>query len=461
MFICSGSSRGIELRRVKYEGTNLTVSDPIQLIPDCRCFAFSPKQNFVAFYTRSGLQTAELSDKVVHICAFNPEAGTITEIQTLDVPNIVRVKFSPNGTFFALILRKNSVTDSGKIPLVQIYRTGGPMVRAFNYPSDKRLELFWSEDERIFASSFSDGVKFYEIGADGTEREIIYELPNLLACAFSCSRNVVRFASVNGTEPKRMKIFEFPKTDKPIVDQPVMVGEEFTIQISPSGFSAIAIGNRNSDETYFGESHAYYLNTQGQKSGSLKLKKPGPVHCFEYSFAGDKFVSIAGHVPPAVALHFEKIGTAFEFGEMSVNSVRWSPTANLVAIGGFGSFTGDIKVIDTQKRTIISHGEAPCTSEWSWSPCGRLILTSVNYPKMQVSNEIRVHNHMCQKIHGIKMTELTQCEWVGTPNPQPLPKIVAVTASPPAPAAYVPPHLRGKAGPVGGKTPANPPGFGK
>ena len=79
-----------------------------------------------------------------------------------------------------------------------------------------------------------------------------------------------------------------------------------------------------------------------------------------------------------------------------------------------------------------------------------------------VSNEFRIHNHVCQVVASVKIEELTQCEWVGVPNPLPVPKIVAATTAPPVQAAYVPPHLRGKKqGPPGSgpKKGEGPPGF--
>jgi translation initiation factor 2A len=222
-----------------------------------------------------------------------------------------------------------------------------------------------------------------------------------------------------------------------------MVGDSFVIRINPCGDSAIAIATKShSDQTYFGESFAYYLNLQGNQK--LILKKQGPIHCIEYSTIGDKYVSIAGHVPPSVALHFDRVGSAFEFGQFSFNSVRWSCSANMVALGGFGNFSGEIRVVDGQTRRVIADGEARCTSEWGWSPCGRLFVSAVLFPKMTVSNEFRVHNHMCQIVGAVQFNELTQCEWVGVAAPLPPPAITVVAPPKAASGAYVPPHLRKK-----------------
>jgi translation initiation factor 2A len=412
------------------------------LYPNCRSFTFSSRFDYAAFFTRSGVHTTEFLDKFVKVCRFDASSGTVAEIQSIDVQNVIRVEFSPQGTFFAIVLRRNSVTDAGNIPLVQIFRTGGDaMVRSFNYAANHEPELVWSEDESIFAFSHSNGLSFFE--GDSREPTIAVALPRLYACQFTSWRGLIAVSVIYEEPggPKKFKIFHYPNFEKAAAFRSIMVGDTFVIRLNPNGQSAVAIGTKtHSEQTYFGESYAFYLNVSG--SQKLILKKQGPIHTIDYSPAADKFVSIAGHVPPSVALHFDKVGGAFEFGQFSVNSVRWSCTGNLVAIGGFGNFNGEVKVIDSQTRQIIAQGEAQYTSAWGWSPCGRLFMSAVLYPKMMVSNEVRIHNHFCQIAERVQFNELTQCEWVGAQHPEPLPKIQL----PPPPttmgAPYVPPHLR-------------------
>ena len=290
-----------------------------------------------------------------------------------------------------------------------------------------------------------------------------------MACDFTSANGNIRFAVVyndGSGNAKKMKLYQYPNLDNHVAFRTVMEGEQFSVKISPNGQSAIAIGiNNRSDETYFGSSFAYYLNSQGQNK--MTIKKSGPIHCVEYSKIGDTFVVIAGHVPPDVAVHFDRIGTTYDVGEFSFNSVRFSPFHNLVAFGGFGNFAGAVKVFDTNKRQTVSDGEALYTSEWSWSPCGRLFVTAVLFPKMMVSNEFRIHNHAGQILQTIKMEEFTQCEWVGVQREQPLPRVDAQVAAKPQSTTYVPPHLRAKmqqqsqAKPAAGPGPKYPPGYKK
>ena len=460
MYVCSGSASGIQLRKVKYDKGNLTVAEPKQLVPDCHNFTFSPDYKYVCFYTKSGVHSKEFPDKFVQICRFDIGAGTIEPLKRVNVPNILSVKFSPKSTFICVMCRRNIHTDEGKIPLIQIFRTEtGETVRAFNYNSQKVPEVFWSADEKVFCSSKTDGICFFETKPDGTEEQKTIELPKLLATSFTTTKSgKIRFAVVYDDSPRKLKIFEYPEFTKQVAYRPIMVGETFTVKISPNGASAVAIGTKNeSDATFYGDSYGFYVNDQNKQD--MTQKKAGPVHCVEYSPSGDKFVYISGHVPPCVQIFYEKIHTNADIGEFSLNSVRYSCNQNIAAIGGFGSFTGTIMVYDLASREKISEGEAPYTSEWSWSPCGRLLISAVLYPKMMVGNEFRIINHMSQILFTAKETELTQADWVGIQRPQPLPPIKAPIIAKPQAAAYVPPHLRNKQGGTVAGVPRYPPGY--
>jgi translation initiation factor 2A len=303
--------------------------------------------------------------------------------------------------------------------------------------------MIWSDDEKVFATSHSTGIRFYEAKDSESGEEVMREVefPKMAACCFRCLNNTLRFCVICDEEPRKMKIFEYPDLEHHKAYRPVVKGTVFYIKMNASGSTAIAVGGiQASEELYMGETFAYYLNTQNRQK--FVLKKAGPIHCIEFSPGGDKIVTIAGHVPPDVALHYDKVGTTIPLGELPLNSVKWSCSGNLIALGGFGAFNGELRVVDSQTRTMVAQGEAPYTSDWGWSPCGRLLMSAVMFPKMVGSNEFRIFNHGCQLVTSVKMTELTQCEWVGLEDPMPLPKLVLPVEKKAASGAYVPPHLR-------------------
>lgn len=124
------------------------------------------------------------------------------------------------------------------------------------------------------------------------------------------------------------------------------------------------------------------------------------------------------------------------------NSICFSCLRGVVAFGGFGTFNGKVLTYNWVTREKLAEGNLQFSSEWSWSPCGRLLLSSVLIGKLKVGNEFRIFNHFLQNLITIKVEELCQCEWVGIESPIDLPKIKAPAKEAPV-AAYVPPHLRG------------------
>ena len=192
---------------------------------------------------------------------------------------------------------------------------------------------------------------------------------------------------------------------------------------------------------YFGDSYPYYINKEGYSR--LNIKNTGPIHAVSYSPDSKYLTLIAGNVPPSVILQEEVTYKFKDLGALSVNSIRYSPNNLFCSIGGFGTFPGEIKIVDLNTKEIISEIVAKYTSDWKWSPCGRLFYTAILFQKLQVQNEYHIHNHMGIVLATVKLPELTQVEWVGDTNILPVPNI----KPPPKqekPAAYVPPHLRKK-----------------
>jgi len=440
MYICSASLSGIEIRQVEYND-KLNVSNPKIIDNKNKNFLFSHDNQIVLLYTKTIFSSKEFPDKYITVARFDHVNAQLDVLYEFPVPNIMSIQFSPQSSYFCVISRRNHITDAEKIPLVKVVKTvSGEVVRSFNYDSRHIPTIFWSINETIFAYSYTDGILFFQTEADNSETRIPFEAPNLHSCSFSEGKKGIRFAVVYDRSPFKMKIFSFPQLEQ-IAYRPIITGDTFNVTISPNGFSAISIGYQIQDDTtFYGTSSLSYLNENGQQK--LSIKKEGPITHASYSPDGDKLIVIAGHVPPAVYVYHDKIGSCVPLGEFNFNSIRHSCSPDIAVFGGFGSFSGSIRTVNLSNKAFLSQGEAPFTSEWGWSPCGRLILTAVMMPKMNVDNEFSIYDHMCQKLFSLRMTEQTQCQWIGNENPLPLPDIKKAQVVKEAPKAYVPPHLR-------------------
>jgi hypothetical protein len=201
-----GSANGIEFRRVTDEGTTVTVHPPAPLCPNCRSFAFAANRDRAPFFTRSGLQTPEFPDKFVKVCTFDAVTGQITELQTIDHQNVYKVRFSPRSNYIAPMLRRNSVTDAEDIPLVEISRTGGELVRSFHYARNH---------EPGFSGRMTNSSLRFHVQMSSRAGAVLFALP-----PFSL--------------PK-FKLFDIIEFEKHKTFRPVMFGDTFVLKSNPCG----------------------------------------------------------------------------------------------------------------------------------------------------------------------------------------------------------------------------------
>ena len=452
MFICTGSEKGVEIRPVQYPGENL-FGEPKLLFPKCKNFAFSKDFSTVAFFTKTIFRDPGVTDNVIHICKFDMGSLSVTEIQSLEFPNIHQVSLSPKGNYINVIMRMTRQVEEAGIDTVQVIKIGGPKLQSFTYRGDIIPTVFWNDSENLLATTSSDNIVFTKIKPDGSSTMKRVSYSGMKCIDFCNYKDHVRYAVVFDKNPAKLKIMEFSASESQVAYRPCMSGTTFKVKINPKGISAIAIGYTKDGESYDGSSYPYYLNEQGQQK--MDFKKQGYVHCTVYSPNGNNMIATTGFMPPNVSLSYEKMGTVFTLGEYEVNSAVFSPNNEIVAIGGFGNLSGKFFTVDIASKKTIGEGLSSAASEWSWSPCGRLLMTSTLYRKMSVANNFKIFDHYCRELGTIGFKELTQCEWVGFEDIKPMiaqkPSQKAAEAAP-KPGVYVPRHLRAK-------NLSKPPGF--
>ena len=94
--------------------------------------------------------------------------------------------------------------------------------------------------------------------------------------------------------------------------------------------------------------------------------------------------------------------------------------------------SGKINVYDRKTFEKVSTVDAPNTTYFEWSPCGRFMLTATLSPRLRVDNCVKIWHCTGQLLHVQMMDELYQASW----RPIPVDSVGAFPqAIPPAPLA--------------------------
>jgi translation initiation factor 2A len=232
-----------------------------------------------------------------------------------------------------------------------------------------------------------------------------------------------------------------------------------------SGYALLAWAFSDVDKTnqnYFGEQSLHYLSSDGEREQLVDLKD-GPIHDVKWAPNGQHFVAIHGFMPAKATLFDCKCKPIYDFGSGPRNTVEWNPFSRFLILGGFGNLPGDIEFYDKKadgKCKVIGTVRAPCAVNCSWAPDGRHLLTSTTSPRLRVDNGLKIFHYNGDLVSESDVEILLQVEFgptmPGTFQDRPVsPSRIKAGlnksggaggggAALNRPAAYVPPHLKGK-----------------
>lgn len=155
-----------------------------------------------------------------------------------------------------------------------------------------------------------------------------------------------------------------------------------------------------------------------------------------------------------MALFNCKSDVVFEFVDenMKVNLVSFNPFGNLVALAGFGNLRGGVHVWDVKRRRKLCHFDCPETTDLSWSPDGKKILTATTAPRLRVGNGIKLWKFMGSQLFADTFeqnVELYKVAWQPRPGYFDEPDVADIAPNErpkqaPPPQKYVPPNMRTK-----------------
>lgn len=238
-------------------------------------------------------------------------------------------------------------------------------------------------------------------------------------------------------------------SSKSAVSNKALMVDSAEFEWSPDGAAVLVTAStETSDKSYYGESFLHIASSCGRLTEAIVLPKPGAVHCVAWSpyvrpsDGARDFVVIGGNSPPAAQLYRYLHGTdkrkpsakaIFDFGEGPRNTVIYSPRGRFVALGGFRNMSGRVEIWDAQRMKKVGDSRMADTIDFSWSRCGRYIVSGTTHPRMRVDNKIRVFHHTGgAALSDTPFEYILEAKAVPTP-PDAYPK--EVPESPPAAAA--------------------------
>lgn len=121
--------------------------------------------------------------------------------------------------------------------------------------------------------------------------------------------------------------------------------------------------------------------------------------------------SVLSDTPMQAVIFDTRLKLQHDFGLAPQNFVSFNPQGRLVAFAGFGNMSGRINVFDRSTLKKVSTIDAPNTTFFEWSPCGRFILTATLSPRLRVDNGIKIWHCSGPLMHVHLVEELYQASW--------------------------------------------------
>ncbi|KAI9826956.1 MAG: hypothetical protein M1826_006532 [Phylliscum demangeonii] len=380
-----------------------------------RCSVYSPCGRFFAWASSEELTVIDAS------------TGAI--INSLSVPNVYELCFSPKGTFIMTWERPGKDEDGNGTKNLKVWRVAttsaeptttaageDAIVGKFVQRSQTGWHLQYTSDEHYCARLVTNEIQFYhsrDLGAVSNKLRV--EGVADFALSTGDRHSVAVFLPERKGQPAAVKVFNLPDVSNPVSQKTFFKGDKVQLKWNDRGTNLIVLAQTEVDKTgksYYGETNLYLLSANGDFDTRVQLDKEGPIHDVIWSPNSTQFGVVYGYMPAkstifntrAVAIHSFPLGPR--------NTICFSPDGRFVLVAGFGNLAGQIDVYDGEKdyqklATIESGNPSVCR----WSPDGRFILTATTSPRLRVDNGVKIWHVGGSMIYHEDMTELYDVLW--------------------------------------------------
>lgn len=425
---------------------------------NCRAYKYSPDGRLFAYILPTAVSIVDVS--------------TYQVVQTLEIPNIVELEFSPQSTFLQTWERPQKLEDGAQHKNLRIWRVAdGTELASFSQKSQEGWAAQFTANESAAIRVVGPEIQVFapaEWDKGVVDKLKVEGITSVSVSPAGQTPAVAVFIGEKKGAPATVRIYSLAALGgAPTSQKTFYKADKAVFKWNPAGTHVLLFTQTDvdkSNKSYYGETNLYFLSVKGDFDCRVTLDKEGPIHDYAWSPNSKEFGVIYGYMPAKAVLFDQRVRVVHDFGSHPINFISYNPQSRLVALAGFGNLAGKIDVYDRRSLSKVTTIDAPNTTWCEWSPCGRFLLTATLSPRLRVDNGVKIWHCTGPLIHVQLEEELYQVSWrpalpgTAAPFAQTLPPAPAPTESvallAPAKAAatkpagaYRPPGARGLATP--------------
>ncbi|CEL54542.1 Eukaryotic translation initiation factor 2A OS=Schizosaccharomyces pombe (strain 972 / ATCC 24843) GN=SPBC4B4,04 PE=3 SV=1 [Rhizoctonia solani AG-1 IB] len=400
------------------------------------------------------------------------DAGTFKVVQTIEVPNIIELSFSPLATFLQTWERPQKLEEGAQHKNLRIWRAeGGAELTSFTQKGQEGWALQFTASESHALRVVGQDVQVFSPAEweNGVVDKLRVEgITSVSISPAAQNPSLAVFIGEKKGAPATVRIYSLAALGgTPTCQKTFYKADKATFKWNAVGTHVLLFTQTdvdNSNKSYYGETNLYFLSAKGDFDCRVTLDKEGPIHDYTWSPNSKEFGVIYGYIPAKAVLFDQRVRPIHDFGSHPINFISYNPQSRLVALAGFGNLAGKIEVYDRRTLVKVTTIDAPNTTWCQWSPCGRFLLTATLSPRLRVDNGVKIWHCTGPLIHVQLEEELYQVSWQPIPAgtaapfgqtlpvaPAPTPSVALLAPAKQAAAkpagAYRPPGARGLATP--------------
>ncbi|EJD06210.1 translation initiation factor eIF-2A [Fomitiporia mediterranea MF3/22] len=358
-------------------------------------------------------------------------------LRELPFPNIIEISFSPRGTYISTWERVVKLENDAQHKNLRVFSvSSGEELASFTQKAQSGWELQFTISESHAVRLVGQEIQVFHPAdwSKGVVDKVRLEGVSAISLSPGLNPFIAVFIAGKNGQPANIRVYSLlTLSGSHTCSKTTFRADNAQFKWNTIGTQVLALVRTDVDQTnksYYGESRLYLLSSSGTFDCQVTTTKEGPIHDFAWSPNSKEFGVVCGYTPMSAVLFDSRVKIIHDFGTAPQNFISFNPQGRLIALAGFGNMSGKINVYDRRSCEKIAEVDAPNTTFFEWSPCGRFMFTATLSPRLRVDNGIKIWHCSGPLMHVQLIDELYQASW----RPIPVDSVGAFPqAIPPAP----------------------------